>query len=167
MSREPITSTYLRTVGRRSIGLRVIATLLLASGFVIYSIYGHLFYAGFLAECQHIWGADLNDADDGTLKMSWLYVFLIGTLPLVLTSRPALRIIVGFLLAYDLLALPSLINPYTGSDCGIHSGNDQDFTGSYVGFVLGYGLLLLAMYIVAISDLGARAIRLLSCRLRQ
>lgn len=161
MRREPTTSTYARSADRRSIFLRLLAALLLAAAFVIYAIYGHLFYAGFLAECWNVWGADLNDADDGTPKVDWLYAFLVGALPLVLTSRPGLRIIIGFLLAYDVLALPSLIDPYTGSDCGIHSGNDQDFTGSYVGFVLGYVLLLLAVYTVGVADLVRRGLRLL------
>ncbi len=164
MTREPTTSTFAATAEQRSTRLRVAAVLLLASGFVIYSIYGHLFYAGFLTECRHIWGADLNDADDGTPNLGWLYAFLIGALPLALASRPGLHIMIMLMLVYNALALPSLVDPYTGSDCGIHSGNDQDFTGNYVLFMLGYGLLLMAVYIVAIADLGVRGIRLLSRR---
>lgn len=147
------------TVALRNLGLRIIAVLLLASGFALYSAYGRSFYAGFLAECRNLPEANLDDASNGIPDIGWLYGFLIGVIPVMLTSRAGLRIIIGLFLFYDFIAGFSLLGPYPGSDCGIHTGNDQDFTGSYVAFQLGYALLLLIIYAVLVADVSGRGVQ--------
>lgn len=89
-------------ISRRTSTLRVMAVAILAAGFAIYSEYGRLFYAGFLADCRDIAGADLKDADDGRLTVGMLYAFLIAAIPPVLVSREALWFILAAFALFDI-----------------------------------------------------------------
>ena len=88
--------------------------------------------------------------------IGWLYAFLIGAVPIALTPRVSSPILITMCASHDAVALTSLVGPYTGSDCDIHSGNDQNFTGNYVLFQLSYLLLLLTIYTLALVNLATR-----------
>ncbi len=118
-----------------------------------------MFHAGFVADCQNISGADLHDAGTGVPTIAWLYVFLIGIAPLLILRRTALLFTTKLVILFDFLSLSSLWSPYAGSDCGIHSGNDQDFTGNYIIFQLGCGLMLTVTYLATLTDLAVRAMQ--------
>jgi hypothetical protein len=140
-------------------GLRGVGALLIVGGLATYSIYARHFHASFIAECRDLPEANLGDAPDGTIDIGSLYTFLIEALPLALASHAGLKVMVAMIAASDCIALLFLLEPYHGSDCGIHSGNDQDFTGEYVMFGLGYMLLVLALYVVVLVDLATRGVR--------
>ena len=101
----------------------------------------------------------MNDAETGRLTIDWLHAFLIGAASLVIVRRWSLWIAISLFAFYDLLAFASLWTPHTGSDCGIHTGNDRDFTGSYIVFQLGYGLLLAVVSLTTLADLVTRAVQ--------
>ena len=151
----------------RALNFRILGVILLGSAFVFFVSYSRNFYAGFIAECRNIDGADLNAAGNGAITIDLLYAFLIGALPLALSSRTGVHIMVGLFLFFDLMAFSEWVFPYPGSDCGITTGNTENFTGSYVVFELGYGLLIIAIYLILAADLAVRGMHSLRRRLKK